>query len=239
MFRLFMGDVPRKEKGIVWTALEAQGVEQNVIETVVQKFRSDIDTLRKNAIDEHGMTDDHGVIVHMTQMMTDDELFNLLNSTHPSKIRKGMTRDELDSVVQNLQPGELVTHGPLAISDMLNNVQILPDPRQLRRLTNNDLFKLTKDGSQLKASAIAEWVQNDLWKPYALLSIGYIMRNTMDAQLRLGLNGFFNDPVQYLLIAMRKRAMGTIKGGVFVQEGDDVFNQAEDLADYLKFVKKQ
>jgi hypothetical protein len=238
MFRLFMGDVPRKQKGIVWTALEAQGVEQDVIETVVEKFRSGVDTLRKNAIDEHGMTDDHGVIVHMTQFMTDDELFNLLKETHPSKITKGMTRDDLDDVVRNLKPGELVTHGPLAISDMLNNVQVLPDPRQLRRLTNNDLFKLTKDGRQLKASAIAEWVQNDLWKPYALLSIGYIMRNTMDAQLRLGLNGFFSDPIQYLLIGMRKRGLGTIKGSVFVQEGEDAFDVAEDLADYNKFTKQ-
>jgi hypothetical protein len=239
MFRMFMGDVPRNQKGIVWTALEAQGVEEDVIKSVVEKFRSGIDTLRKNAIDEHGMTDDHGVIVHMTQFMTDDELFNLLKSTHPSKITKGMTRDQLDAVVQNLKPGELVTHGPLAIADMLNNIQVLPDPRQLRRLTNNDLFKLTKDGSQLKASAIAEWIQNDLWKPYALMSIGYIMRNTMDAQLRLGLNGFFNDPIQYFMIAMRKRGLGTIKGGVFVQEGDETIDVAQDLIDYNAFTKRR
>jgi hypothetical protein len=239
MFRMFMGDVPRNQKGIVWAALESQGVEEDVIKSVVEKFRSGIDTLRKNAIDEHGMTDDHGVIVHMTQFMTDDELYDLLKSTHPNKITKGMTRDQLDDVVQNLQPGELVTHGPLAISDMLNNIQVLPDPRQLRRLTNNDLFKFTKDGSQLKASAIAEWIQNDLWKPYALMSIGYIMRNTMDAQLRLGLNGFFNDPIQYILIGMRKRGLGTIKGGVFVKEGEDFVDVPQDLIDYNAFTKRK
>lgn len=239
MFRMFMGDVPRKEKGIVWTALEAQGVEQEVIEQVVERFRSGIDTLRKNAIDEHGMTDDAGFIKHMTQFMTDDELFDLLKSTHPSKITAGMTRAELDDVVYNLGQGELTTVGPLAISDMLNNVQVLPDPRELRRLTNNDLWKLTPDGRQLQASAVVEWVQNDLWKPYALMSIGYIMRNTMDAQLRLGLNGFFSDPIQYLMIAMRKRGVGTIGGTNFVNEGDDIFNIPEEMNNYLSFVKKR
>jgi hypothetical protein len=239
MFRMFMGDVPRKEKGIVWTALEAQGVDQKVIEEVVEKFRSGIDTLRKNAIDEHGMTDDAGFIKHMTQFMTDTELFDLLKETHPSKVVAGMTRADLDDVVYNLGQGELTTFGPLAISDMLNNVQILPDPRQLRRLTNNDLWKLTPDGRQLQASAVAEWIQNDLWKPYALLSIGYIMRNTMDAQLRLGLNGFFSDPLQYILIAMRKRATGTIGGSVFVNEGEDIFDVAEDMQDYISFVNQK
>lgn len=237
MFRMFMGDVPRKQKGIMWIALEKANVAPETIETIVEQFRSGVDTLRKNAIDEHGMTDDAGFIKHMTQFMTDDELEKVLKEIHPDKVRPGMTRTELDDVVYNLNRGELTLFGPLSIADMLNHVQVLPDPRQIRRLVNNEMLRLTKNGEQLKGSIIAEWVQNDLWRPYALMSIGYIMRNTMDAQLRLGLHGFFNDPIQYLLVAMRKRGLGTIKGSLWTEVGEDIPFGLDDLDEYRDFTQ--
>lgn len=235
MFRLFMGDVPRKQKGIVWKALEQANVKPETIESIIEEFRSGVDTLRKNAIDEHGMTDDAGFIKHMTQFMTDGELEDLLREIHPDKLVPGMTRADLDNVVYNLGRGELTLFGPMSMADMLNHVQVLPDPRQIRRLINNEMFRLSSKGEQLKASTASEWVQNNLWRPYALMSIGYIMRNTMDAQLRLGLHGFFSDPIQYMLIAMRKRGMGTIKGSLWTEVGEDIPFGLDDLDEYRDF----
>jgi hypothetical protein len=239
MFRLFMGDVPRKQKGIMWKALEANGVSDEVISGVIEKFRSGLDTLRKNAINEHGMTDDAGFIKHMTQFMTDDELETILREIHPNKVFSGMTRADMDNIVYSLGPGELTLYGPMAISDMLNHVQILPDARMMRRLTTNKMFQLRPDGEQLAIGKITEMIQNELWRPYALMSIGYIMRNTMDAQLRLGLNGFFSDPIQYALIFMRKRGIGTIKGSAWVEVGEDIPFGLDDLDEYKAFVKSK
>jgi hypothetical protein len=237
MFRLFMGDVPRKQKGIMWKALEANGVSDEVISGVIEKFRSGLDTLRKNAIDEHGMTDDAGFFKHTTQFMTDKELENVLREIHPNKVFSGMTRADMDSIVYSLQPGELTLYGPMSISDMLNHVQVLPDARMMRRLTTNPMYQLKKNGEALKITEIAEMVQNDLWRPYALMSIGYIMRNTMDAQLRLGLNGFFADPLQYILVMMRKRGIGTIKGSGWTEVGADIPFGLDDLDEYKEFTK--
>lgn len=237
MFRMFMGDVPRKQKGIMWLALEKANVKPETIETIIEEFRSGVDTLRKNAIDEHGMTDDAGFIKHMTQFMTDDELEKILKEIHPDKVTTGMTRTQLDDVVYNLNRGELTLFGPLSMADMLNHVQVLPDPRQIRRLVNDEMFRLSKKGEQLKASSIAEWVQNEIWRPYALMSLGYIMRNTMDAQLRLGLHGFFSDPIQYMLIAMRKRGLGTIKGSLWTEVGEDIPFGLDDLDEYRDFTQ--
>jgi hypothetical protein len=239
MFRMFMGDVPRKQKGIMWKALEANGVEVEVIEEVIQKFRSGLDTLRKNAIDDHGMTDDAGFIKHMTQYMTDTELENILREIHPGKLLPGMTRADLDNIVFNLEPGELTLFGPMSIADMLNHVQVLPDARQMRRLTSNPMFKLRKDGQMLSVNQILEGIQNEIWRPYALMSIGYIMRNTMDAQLRLGLNGFFSDPIQYMMILMRKRGIGTIKGSGWTEVGEDIPFGLDDLDEYKDFTRSR
>ena len=241
LFRMFMGDTRTKSDGILHVALDNAGVDRTITDNIAEQFRTGLDAFRKNAIDAAGRTDDNGFIVHMTGFMDDTELYDLLKDVIPYKITPGMTRTQLDDVVKNLEPGEITTWGPLAISDMLNNVQVLPDPRQIRRLTTNPFFRLKEDGDQLQATAIISYIQNDLWRPYALMSFGYIMRNTMDANLRMALHGISTDrPIDYIMMLLGKRGVGTVsQGRLWKEAGEETFMGEDDLLPFTQFVKNR
>jgi hypothetical protein len=241
LFRLFMGDERTATDGILHVALDNGGVDRAITNDIAKQFRTGLDAFRKNAIDAAGRTDDNGFILHMTSFMDDTELYDLLKDVIPYKITPGMTRPDLDDVLKNLQPGEMTTWGPLAVSQMLNNVQILPDPRQIRRLTTNPFFRLTADGKELKTASIVSYIQNDLWRPYALMSFGYIMRNTMDANLRMALHGISTDrPIDYLMMLLGKRGVGTVsQGRLWTEAGKETFLGEDDLLPFTQFVKNR
>lgn len=240
MARAFLGDQNRGIKGIVQMALEESGHEPEQIAAVLDDFRAGLQTLRKYAHDLAGATDDNGFMIHMTQFMDDNELMNLLKEIHPTKVHSRMTRTELEDVVRNLQPGELTVHGPMALSQMLNNVVVLPDPRQLRRMTNNVFFRLTKDGRELGAKTALTYFQQEVWRPYALMTFGYLVRNTMDASLRTALHGIStNNPFDYLMMALGRRGLGTIsEGRAWTEAGSDLVGTASDLADYERWTRQ-
>lgn len=63
--------------------------------------------------------------------------------------------------------------------------------------------------------AIMEWYQQSLWKPLALATGGYVMRNTIDAQIRMALSGFasiVNHPFKYISIVTGRSATGDLLG---------------------------
>ena len=241
LFRLFMGDERTATDGILHLALDNGGVDRAITDDIAKRFRTGLDAFRKNAIDAAGRTDDNGFIVHMTGFMDDTELYDLLKDVIPYKITPGMTRTQLDDVVKNLEPGEITTWGPLAVSDMLNNVQILPDPRQIRRLTTNPFFRVKADGQELMATSIVSYIQNDLWRPYALMSFGYIMRNTMDANLRMALHGISTDrPIDYIMMLLGKRGVGTVsQGRLWKEAGEETLMGEDDLLPFTQFVKSR
>jgi hypothetical protein len=236
--RTFLGDPSRGLKGIVHMALESAGQEAQVIDDVLEQFRSGLQTLRKYATDSAGLTDDNGFMVHMTQFMDDDELYQLLKEIHPTKINPTMSRLDLDDVVANLEPGELSVHGPMALSQMLNNVVILPDPNELRRMTTNPFFRVTKDGKQLAATKLLTYLQQEVWRPYALMSVGYMVRNTMDATMRLGLHGYLSNPIDYILMGLGRRGLGTVNQGELWSEAGEAANQFTDVADFNRWMRR-
>ena len=241
LFRLFMGDERTATDGILHVALDNGGVDRAITDDIAKRFRTGLDAFRKNAIDAAGRTDDNGFILHMTSFMDDTELYDLLKDVIPYKITPGMTRPDLDDVLKNLQPGEMTTWGPLAVSQMLNNVQILPDPRQIRRLTTNPFFRVKADGQELMATSIVSYIQNDLWRPYALMSFGYIMRNTMDANLRIALHGISTDrKIDYIMMLLGVRGVGTVsQGRLWKEAGKETFLGEDDLLPFTQFVKNR
>lgn len=112
--------------------------------------------------------------------------------------------------------------GPMALMDLLTNVQVLPDPRVLRRLSapmwRKELQKVVvNQAGELRGGAlVVDYVQNQIWKPLALASGGYIMRNLLDGQLRMALTGdvygLFNSPLKYVTTALGFRNKGNILG---------------------------
>jgi hypothetical protein len=62
-------------------------------------------------------------------------------------------------------------------------------------------------GQSRAAVTVADYLQNEVWKPLALMTGGYIFRNMFDAQIRMatvGKAGFFNHPIRYMQIVLGK-----------------------------------
>jgi hypothetical protein len=63
--------------------------------------------------------------------------------------------------------------------------------------------------------SILEWYQQSLWKPLALATGGYVVRNTIDAQIRMALSGFssvLNHPFKYIALVTGRSSRGTLIG---------------------------
>jgi hypothetical protein len=63
--------------------------------------------------------------------------------------------------------------------------------------------------------ALMEWYQQSLWKPLALATGGYVMRNTIDAQIRMALSGFasiVNHPFKYIALVTGRNSRGSLLG---------------------------
>ena len=229
MLDLFLGNRAKKVPGILPTAIRKELLAVKPALTTADQWSKDVDDvissieetlrggealLRKYAIDNAGISDDHGIFMHLSQHMTGPELADTLNELFPNKIDWATrTEGEMRDFVASLGPGRIVVNGPTTLSQMLNNVVTLPDPQQIRKLTTNPFFKVSKDGKQALTSAFLEEIQNDWWRPWALATFGFIMRNTFDAQARIAMSGMVrNNPLDYILIAMNKRGVGTIAG---------------------------
>jgi hypothetical protein len=90
-------------------------------------------------------------------------------------------------------------------------------------------------------------MQNKIWKPITLATGGYIMRNMVDAQVRIatiGKDGFFNHPIRYMQWVMARKAPETITGRNFdeiiksavddISSGDNTDRFVEVMTDGLK-----
>jgi len=63
-------------------------------------------------------------------------------------------------------------------------------------------------GEQRMAIQAIEFVQNGLWKPFTLMTGGYMMRNMIDAQVRMsfgGLTSVARHPLEYMSLVMGRR----------------------------------
>lgn len=112
---------------------------------------------------------------------------------------------------------------PTVISELLHNVQVLPDARTLRRLAKDPFFKrtigriaTTKEGDPRAFLELTEFLQQDVWKPLTLMNPGYIARNLLDGQFHVALAGqknlagLFNNPAAFFMVAIGRRAPESI-----------------------------
>jgi hypothetical protein len=169
--------------------------QMKAIEDAVEKARTALS--RIYTVDELGMVDDAGAFQTLRQYLPQGAL------------------DEFDPSVWD----ELVISGPGALIELTDEIQVLPDFRRLRALAGNPwLTRSGKTGQQRKAAAIAEYVQQDIWKPLALATGGYMIRNMLDAQTRMTMGGFssvWRHPQDFIMWAMRKKGGFDIAGKDF------------------------
>jgi hypothetical protein len=276
-------------------AMESNGIAKEVREDTLRNGQRLVDDLRKYMVDRQGVTTDNGFAAAIADA----------NMEY-------VPQEELELIIETLGRGdEMKVISPLALSELLNRVQVLPDMRNLRRLTSNPLFggkfsrvlepfgtfagktarrevtvvtdkeqyarlgeqlnealtklkdvparggqdrQLLKDqvealrtarrqllrtetrtvrtGEQRTSIALIDKLQNEVWKPMALMTGGYIMRNAIDAQVRMafkGLPSVFTHPWEYLSLVMNQSK----KRGLL---GDDLRSLGVD--DYVDTVRE-
>ena len=245
LFRLFMGDADRGIDGIVSVALKKAGWGDEAVTKVVSNYQRNIFAMRQFALDASGEVNDGGFVKHLLSSMTPDEVYDIKKYFAKTRILPGMTPTEIDNIINNLDESEIVLHGPAALVDLLNNVQILPDPRQMRRMTtmyspiNNPFIRLGSHGSVVGTLNVIDFVQNTVWRPYALSTFGFIMRNQFDAQLRLALTGFSTQrPLDWILLSMNRAGKTSLnKGQRWVREGEEAAFNMDDVVEFEAFTR--
>jgi hypothetical protein len=160
-------------------------------------------------VDELGNADDGGALQQLRALLPQNAL------------------DDFDVTVHD----RLVISGPGSLNELADDVEVLPDFRRVRALAGNPFFTRNTAGGQRGWAVGAEFVQNELWKPLALATGGYVMRNMIDAQTRIamsGRRGLFNHPYDFFLWVMRRKGKFDITGedfggvvGVWNKEQDE------------------
>lgn len=132
---------------------------------------------------------------------------------------------------------------------------IIPDPKQVRRLTNNfnwlwvknksdpNLINLDKAGELRMPFAAAEFIQEQVWRKYITATLGNFVRNTIDSQISLALSGktgtsVFYHPFQWMGYVNHKVGQETLEGKSWKIPGS-VENLDESLSDYRNVLGSQ
>jgi hypothetical protein len=217
------------KNGVVPLVLKQAGLTDEETKAIVTGLVTKLKKAGTYTVDEFGDVDDGGFVEQL--------------------INSGVVSEEvLNDFVQRgvLDIDQLRLHGPGALIEMLNRVQILPDAREVARIVNNPFYKFGTRKTRVATDAMVDGVealQNAIWKPLTLMTFGYVMRNMADSQLRIaasGLAGIGNHPIQYLQLVMGSRAVGTFNKGVKfadVEQVDEMLpvflNDVEDFQQVL------
>lgn len=178
---------------------------KKLVQAIIDKKNALISDARAFNASEVGRADDGGFFQLARPYFNEDEVL------------RNFDADKWDS---------LVLAGPGALVEMIDDILVLPDFREMRKLTGTLKFanrSKTVDG----AKTLVEFAQQEIWKPLALASGGYIVRNMIDAQTRIamsGLSGVFRNPFDYIMWATRRKGRFDITGSEF----DDTIGKLVD-----------
>jgi len=156
----------------------------------------------------------------------DDGLYRRLNGLPP------------DADARNFIGGTLT-------SEFANHEFIIPDPRQVRRLTNSynwiwvknkkdpNLSNLDNAGQLRMPLAAANFFQEEVWRKYITTTFGNFVRNTIDSQASIGLSGKtgispFTHPFHWMSFVNHKVGKGTVNANEW-----DVIGSVDNIGDEL------
>lgn len=169
-------------------------------QTIVAQMRAKVEErlleTRSYTINEAGHIDDAGFL----QM--------LLPHVNKDEVLKNFSPDTWDKLTM-ISPGALV--------ELADDVMVLPDFREMRALTGKMAFA-KKSKTIDSVNTLVAFTQNEIWKPLTLATGGYIMRNMLDAQTRMAMEGLasgFRNPVDLIMWVTRRKGKFDIKGNEF------------------------
>lgn len=186
-------------------------VPQSVVKKVMKNYDEQFKSLRTRISTELGENPGHRFVRSLIDagLVDEDQIIRQL-AGRGTAIR---SIDDLDAKISS----------PTVISELLHNVQILPDARTLRRLAKNPFYRksigsitATKEGDPRALLELTEFLQQDVWKPLTLMNPGYIARNLLDGQFHIALAGeknlagLFNNPAAFFMVAIGRRAPESI-----------------------------
>lgn len=193
------------KKGGVLGVADAADVD-SLTSKIFESVRGLQDSLRIYMMNEAGEIDDFGAL----QALIDAGKVKLPDDFNPAQI------------------GRLRMAGPGSLVELADKTYVLPDVRTVRRLTSNPFVRRAiskKSGDQRGLIAVADYLQNEIWKPLTLATGGYIFRNMFDAQIRMaavGLKGFFNHPIDYIMMVAGKAMPESLVGRIGLDELDEL-----------------
>lgn len=100
-----------------------------------------------------------------------------------------------------LAPGSVTPEEIKGLEDELENLTVTMERRSVT-------------GELKWPLEVIEFWQNQIWKPFTLMSFGYVMRNSIDAQIRMHFGaqtGVFH-PLQYMQLVMNRKYRRSIMG---------------------------
>jgi hypothetical protein len=275
--------------------LKLNGVAQEVRDGIFRQVREGMDEVRLYMLNRAGVTTDNG----MAQW--------LANSN-----RDFLPLEEIETLIKTFgEGGDYRVVSPLQISEMLQRVQVLPDVRQLRRLTSNRFFgfsekagtisgksvlrrditkivdedlydKLGDDisylnkmldegegvsddigaaldalkeervaltqkvsmrvrtGEERAAFKAIDVLQNSIWKPLTLMTGGYVVRNSLDAQVRMAFSSLpsvFTHPFEYISLVLGQSKRTSLKGELLT--GLKLEEYVDDVREVMTFGLRQ
>ena len=274
--------------------LRLNGVATEVRDDVFKQARQGLDQIRQYMLDRVGVTTDNG----MAQWLANTN-------------RNFLPAEEIETLIKTFgEGGDFRIISPLQISELLQRVQVLPDVRQLRRLTSNrffglgefagtaagksvkrDITKITDEklydklgddiaflqkmasGGQGNADDVAQaltqlqaereglkqlvsmrvrtgeeraafkavdLLQNQIWKPLTLMTGGYVVRNSLDAQVRMAFSGLpsvFTHPIEYIQLVLGTTKRSTLKGELLT--GLKLDEYVDDVREAMTFGLRQ
>jgi len=190
-------------------------VRDDVWKQVVDAKKKALGESRTYSADEVGWPDDGGTFQALRQFIPDEVI-----EKFPVEVRD-----------------RLVNVGPGALNELADQVLVLPEFRAMRKASGM-LARITTATPVEASTDVIRSVQNELWKPLALATGGYIMRNMMDAQTRIAINGLssaFRHPFDFMLWVFNKKGFQDIKGGDF---GDVIRSSVDTWGDeQVEFVE--
>ena len=189
----------------------------------INKFYEDLEEEAKNAMVRFG-----------TPRETVDEIYSSFKS-----YQEKTTLFDVDELGQATDGGmykkvhglpddgdDMVIIGPQTVGELGRKEFFIPDPKQVRRLTNNHNWIWVKkdpnlDGlrgaGQLRLPfAAVEYFQEQIWRKYITMTIGNFVRNTVDSSISIGLSGRggaaspFVHPFQWYSMVSKRSGRGTL-----------------------------
>lgn len=178
-------------------SMEAAGTNRNILNELYASFKQYREDVPMFSADDLGDYDDMGMAARMQF------------SSNPGQSQ-----------------ANLVNIGPMAASEIAKREFHIPDPRQVRRLTNNynwiwvkkdpNLAKLSQAGQLRLPFAAVESFQEKIWRPLITMTVGNFMRNVVDSQVSIALSGKagavspFRHPFQWYGLVKNRRLMADL-----------------------------